>query len=122
VLRPLAPFLQLRQATGKPLWLGEFGENTAVWQGQVVDLLRVHGVGWAIWPWKRVDLGTSHPAIETIEVPRSWRDLAGYLVGRWLVRKPTPTEAEQALAEMLVAVRTTNCRTDQALEKVLADE
>lgn len=118
----LAPFLRLRQATGKPLWLGEFGENTAVWQGQVVDLLKAHGVGWAIWPWKRVDFGTSHPVIEAIEAPHSWRALAGYLVGRWLARKPTPEEAEQAMAEMLVAIRTANCRRDQALEKVLADK
>jgi hypothetical protein len=44
------------------------------------------------------------------------------LAGRWLVRKPTPAEAEQAMTEMLVAVRTTNCRTDHALEKVPADE
>ena len=29
---------------------------------------------------------------------------------------------EQAMAEMLVAIRTTNCRGDQALEKVLADK
>lgn len=117
----LAPLLRLRQTTGKPLWLGEFGENTAVWQGQVVDLLESHGVGWAVWPWKRVDFGTSHPVIEAIEVPPAWRALAGYLVGRWLVRKPTPADAEQAMAEMLVAIRSTNCRRDQALEKVLAD-
>ena len=63
-----------------------------------------------------------HPVIEAIEAPHSWRALVGYLVGRWLVRKPTPADAEQAMAEMLVAIRTTNCRRDQALEKVLADE
>jgi hypothetical protein len=118
----LAPFLQLRQASGKPLWLGEFGENTAVWQEQVVGLLKAHGVGWAIWPWKRVDFGASHPVIEGIEVPHSWRALGGYLAGGWIVRKPTPAQAERAMAEMLVAIRTTSCRRDQALEKVLADD
>lgn len=116
----LTPFLRLRQATGRPLWLGEFGENTAAWQAQVVDLLAAHGIGWAIWPWKRVALGNHHPVIETIEAPPAWGELAGYLVGRWLVRKPSQADAERAMAQMLVAVKTENCRTDQSLEKVLA--
>ena len=116
----LTPFLRLRQATGRPLWLGEFGENTVAWQAQVVGLLEARGIGWAIWPWKRVALGNHHPVIETIEAPPAWRELAGYLVGRWLVRKPSQTEAERAMAQMLVAVKTENCRTDQSLEKVLA--
>lgn len=115
----LTPFLRLRQATGRPLWLGEFGENTAAWQAQVVGLLERHGIGWAIWPWKRVAVG-NHPVIETVEAPPSWRELGGYLAGRWLVRKPAAAEAERAMADMLVAVRTENCLTDRALESALA--
>jgi len=123
-LRPdeaaLASLLALRRATGRPLWLGEFGENTAAWQAQMVGLLQAHGIGWAIWPWKRVDLGSHHPVVETIEAPPAWQELAGYLVGRWLARKPAPEAAERAMVQMLIAVRTANCRADQPLEKVLA--
>jgi endoglucanase len=116
----LAPWLALRQATGRPLWLGEFGENTAAWQAQVVSLLEAHRIGWAIWPWKRIAIGNHHPVIETIEAPASWRELADYLVGRWLARKPSQSEAEHAMGEMLIAVRTKNCRTDQSLVSTLA--
>lgn len=116
----LAPFLELRRSTGRPVWLGEFGENTAAWQAQVVGLLETHDIGWAIWPWKRVDLGSRNPVIETVEAPPSWRALAGYLVGRLLARKPSPVEAEQAMEDVLVAVRTDNCRTDESLKRTLA--
>jgi endoglucanase len=102
------------------LWLGEFGENTAAWQARVVSLLEPHDIGWAIWPWKRVALSAENPVIETIEAPSSWRELAGYLVGRWLARKPSSATAERAMEDMLVAVRTANCRTDQSLESILA--
>ncbi len=118
----LEPFLELRRATGRPLWLGEFGENTAAWQARVVGLLEPHDIGWAIWPWKRVALGAKNPVIETIEAPPSWRELAGYLVGRWLARKPSQATAERAMEDMLLAVRTENCRTDQSLESILAGE
>ena len=116
----LEPFLQLRRATGRPLWLGEFGENTAAWQARVVGLLAPHDIGWAVWPWKRVALSAENPVIETIAAPSSWRELGGYLVGRWLARKPSPAAAEQAMEDMLVAVRTENCRTDRSLESILA--
>lgn len=118
--RALAPFLALRAATGRPLWLGEFGENTLQWQTAMVQLMKASDIGWAVWPWKRIDLGNGHPVIETIEPPRSWRQISGYLVGRMFARRPSVAEAERAMADMLEAIRTPNCREDTTLEQVLA--
>jgi len=116
----LAPFLELRRATHRPLWLGEFGEESLDWQRRVVELLKANDIGWAIWPWKRVDLRNGHPVAETIEAPAAWKEISGYLVGRWFAPKPTPSQAELAMSQMLHAVRTANCREDAALIKVLA--
>lgn len=118
----LAPYLQLRETTRKPIWLGEFGESTFAWQKQVVELAKANGVGWAIWPWKRIDLKNDHPVIETIEAPEAWRQVAGYLVGAWLTRQPAPRQLETAMAQMLQAIRSSNCREDLRLEKALAGE
>ena len=120
MLAKLTPFLQLRTTTHKPLWLGEFGEESAQWQREVVQLMKSNGIGWAVWPWKRIDLKNGHPVMHTIEAPSDWRQLAGYLVGRWLIPKPSPSRAQQAMAHMLQAVQTTSCREDLALEKTLA--
>ncbi|MBW0001241.1 MAG: cellulase family glycosylhydrolase [Verrucomicrobia bacterium] len=116
----LAQLLQLREATGKPVWLGEFGESSFAWQAQVVSLLKANGIGWAVWPWKRIDFGDALPVIEAIEPPEPWKRISGYLAGRRFSRKPSPAEAEQATSEMLVAIRTSNCRKNQALASTLA--
>jgi len=118
----LTPFLQLRAATHKPLWLGEFGEESPQWQREVVQLMKANGIGWAVWPWKRIDLRNAHPVMYTIEVPPDWKQIAGYLVGGWFSSKPPPRLAEQAMADMLKAVRTPRCREDLALERTLAGE
>ncbi|MGB6430314.1 MAG: cellulase family glycosylhydrolase [Candidatus Acidiferrales bacterium] len=116
----LEPFLQLRAQSHKPLWLGEFGEETFDWQTQIVQLMKANRIGWAVWPWKRIDLGNNHPVIETIAVPDAWEKLFKYLVGAWFSAKPAPSAAEQAMAQMLEAIRTPNCRENAALARSLA--
>ncbi|HUN26904.1 MAG TPA: cellulase family glycosylhydrolase [Steroidobacteraceae bacterium] len=116
----LAPFLALRARTGRPLWLGEFGEETLDWQGRMVRLMSANGIGWAVWPWKRVQLGNGHPVIETIEPPREWTRLARYLTGAWLAHRPSQSEAQRAMQAMLQAIQTRNCREDSALARVLS--
>jgi endoglucanase len=117
----LAPFLALRRATGHPLWLGEFGENTLDWQAQMVQLMKANNIGWSIWPWKRVALDPRHPVIETIEVPEAWKHIAGYLEGKWFTSKPTPQQAQAGMAAMLQAIPTVNCQEDDHLARVLAE-
>lgn len=116
----LAPYLALRAATHRPLWLGEFGENSATWQRQIVALMAANGVGWAVWPWKRIDLHNAHPVIQTIRMPESWNRLSRYLDDAVLARRPSRAQALQAMADMLQAIRSANCAEDSALAAVLA--
>jgi endoglucanase len=116
----LTPFLALRQATGRPLWLGEFGENTLQWQAQMVQLMKSNDIGWCVWPWKRIALDPNHPVIETIEAPDAWRRIAGYLVGKWFAAKPTPAEARDGMSAMLEAIPTEKCQENEQLARVLA--
>jgi endoglucanase len=117
--KALAPLLQLRAATGVPLWLGEFGEETQDWQQQMVQLMDANHIGWAVWPWKRIDLGNNHPVVEAMALPDAWEGLFKYLVGAWFSGKPSPESARQAMAQMLQAIRTENCTEDPALIKAL---
>jgi endoglucanase len=118
--KALAPFLKLRTDSHLPLWLGEFGEDSAQWQGEMVKLMQDNQIGWSIWPWKRIELKNHHPVIQTITPPDSWKKLADWLVGAWFSRRPTPAEAEKAMSEMLQAIQTPNCREDAALERTLS--
>ncbi len=118
--KALEPFLQLRATTHMPLWLGEFGEGTLDWQAQMVQLMKANGIGWAVWPWKRIDLENDHPVIESITMPDAWEKLFRYLAGAWFSGKPSRAAAEQGMAQMLEAIRTQNCTENVALAKTLA--
>ncbi len=101
----VAAGLQLSAATHLPLWLGEFGEGTLEGQRSRVELMQANDNGWAVWPWKRIDLHNGHPVIGTIQVPEAWHAVAGYLVGAWLARQPSRPNMERAMASMLKAIR-----------------
>ncbi len=111
----LQPFLELRDAHGAPLWLGEFGENDREWLQKVARLCEENGIGWALWAWKRVELDRDKPAIQTIDAPASWDRLADYLIGAPFKRAPSAEEAEQAMTEMLDAIATRRTREDAEL-------
>ena len=114
----LNTFIQLRASSHMPLWLGEFGENTAIWQGQMVQLMKANNIGWAVWPWKRISDG--NPVIQTIVMPDSWNKLSKYLVGAILSGKPAPAQAQEGMSQMLQAIRTQSCQKDSSVEEMLA--
>ena len=118
--KALDPFLKLRTERHVPLWLGEFGEETFDWQAQMVQLMKNNRIGWAVWPWKRIDLGNGHPAVESIDLPDAWEKLFRYLVGAWFSGKPDRASAERGMAQMLEAIRTENCIENGLLAKALS--
>ncbi len=120
--KALQPFLDLRTSTQRPIWLGEFGEESLSWQTAMVQLMNANQIGWAVWPWKRIDLGNGHPVLETINAPNSWQKLCDYLGGAMFTKKPTPEQAEQAMSEMIEAVQTSNCREDPEVLRMMKGE
>jgi endoglucanase len=60
----LQPAVEFSQATGLPLYCGEFGviegapqESRVNWLSDFTGLLGEHGIGWAIWSYKAMDFG-----------------------------------------------------------------
>jgi hypothetical protein len=47
--------LDLREQHNVPLWVGESGENSNVWYTQAINLFEDNNIGWAWWPWKRIE-------------------------------------------------------------------
>ena len=85
-------FVELRDSTGVPLWLGETGENSNDWFHEVATWATENGIGWNWW---------THKKIETVTSPLSAPMQPGYrrLVDFWNERgpRPSPAEAEAAL-------------------------
>jgi hypothetical protein len=96
----IAEFLQVRDALGTPIYMGEGGENTPAWIYAATRLYERHGIGWNFWPWKKLDTRTSPLSAKT---PDGWE----------LVADPAadvaPDDAWAVLEAYLVAVTAEQC-------------
>ena len=117
--RSFEPFLKTRQKYNIPIWLSEFGEDKLSWIDRVVSLAEKHQVHWAVWPWKRVDLGSGRPVIQTISTSSKWNSLADYLISAPFHKKPTREEALIAMNQMLQAIQTQNTTQNKILLRSL---
>lgn len=71
-------FLDVREALALPIYMGEGGENTLEWLYTAFRLYEAHGIGWNLWPWKKIDTRTS-PA--SIRPPEGWERIVAGAAG-----------------------------------------
>ena len=85
--------LDLRNDTGRPLYLGETGENSNHWFREAVQLYENNNMGWAWWPWKKME-----SVVGPINSPMDdgYRQLIEY----WKGEAPQPS-AEDARAALM---------------------
>jgi hypothetical protein len=88
----IAGILALRRSTGRPIWLGESGENSNAWYRDAIALAESHGIGWSWWPLKKI--GFNQPL--EVEANPGWAQIVSSLTGKG----PRPERAE-ARASML---------------------
>ena len=93
--------LDIREQHNVPLWLGESGENSNAWFTEAINLFEDNNIGWAWWPWKR---------IETITCPYSINSNSKYeaIIKYWKGEGPMPSVADavqglrQLTADLLI--------------------
>ena len=68
-------FLDFRTKNNVPVWLGESGENTDEWVARFGRLLETNNIGWAFWPYKKMDAASS-PV--TFAQPEHWNEITSY--------------------------------------------
>lgn len=93
----IAAILKLRQSTGRPIWLGESGENSNAWYRDAIRLVESHGIGWSWWPLKKI--GFNNP-LEVVP-NRGWPRLVAWLLGTG----PKPSVADATASMMTLATR-----------------
>ncbi|MGA5301813.1 glycoside hydrolase family 5 protein [Nucisporomicrobium flavum] len=69
----ISDYLEARDRLGIPVYMGEGGENTAEWIYTATRLYEQHGIGWNLWPWKKLDTLTSPVSAPT---PDGWSRIA----------------------------------------------
>ena len=99
-------YVDFREKNHFPIWLGESGENKDEWVNQFARLLEKNDIGWAFWPYKKMD-ATSSPV--TFEQPDHWSEIVEYAkIGREMghvedrqKKRPTQDAIDRAFASML---------------------
>ncbi len=87
--------IDMRNQYNVPLWMGESGENSNVWYKEAISLFEQNNIGWAWWPWKRLNTIVSTLSINSNEnydaVMRYWKGEAGM---------PNPDDAYQGMMDL----------------------
>ena len=99
-------YIDFRTANNAPIWLGESGENKDAWVAQFARLLEKNNIGWAFWPYKKMD-ATSSPV--TFSQPDHWAEIVAYAkLGRNLggiekrqAQRPDQSSIDRAFASLL---------------------
>lgn len=113
----LTPFIAYREKYHVPIWLGESGENTDEWVASFRGLLDKNSIGWAFWPYKKMQTAS---APVTIMPPTGWDQIVAYaklphgdgsVKGR-IKERPPQVVIDAALAELLTNIELAKCRVN----------
>ncbi|GAA3797951.1 glycoside hydrolase family 5 protein [Cellulomonas soli] len=95
----IARYLRTRDELGLPVYMGEGGENTLEWIYTAFRLYESEGIGWNLWPWKKVDTRTSPVSVTA---PEGWSRIVEAAEGGAAI---DPAAARRVLDDLLEAMR-----------------
>ena len=101
-----------------PIWLGESGENADEWIAKFVEVLEKNDIGWAFWPYKKMQATTS---VVSFPAPEGWDSIVQFAkqpratseeAPRLKVR-PEQSVVDRALAGILNNIQLRECKQNQ---------
>ena len=99
----LMQFQEIADQWNCPLWLGETGENIPEWFTALYPLAANMGIGYNIWPWKKMD---THNSPCSVKKPKDWDCIIDYTFG---AAHPGYEKARRILDEYLENMKLQNC-------------
>jgi len=120
----LRQYLDFREQYDVPIWMGESGENTDDWIAQFANALEKNNIGWAFWPYKKMEKSS---AVVSIIPPADWPAIVEFAklprgtakVEERLKARPEQETITRAFAELLESIRLQKCRVNAGYLKAL---
>jgi len=120
----LRQYIDFRERYDVPIWMGESGENTDEWIAQFAKALEKNNIGWAFWPYKKMEKPS---AVVSIIPPADWGKIVQFAkfprgtgnTEERLKARPEPETITRAFAELLDSVRLQKCRVNEGYLKSL---
>lgn len=67
-------YIEFRDRSGLPMYMGEIGHNTDQWQASFVDVMVKNNIGYTFWPYKKRD----GSCMVGITMPQGWDAIVEY--------------------------------------------
>ena len=99
-------YVDFRDQYNVPIWLGESGENSDEWIAKFVTVLEKNDIGWAFWPYKKMQATTS---VVSFAAPEGWDSIVQFS------KQPRATSEEAPRLK----VRPEQAAIDRALAGIL---
>jgi endoglucanase len=120
----IQPYLDFRERYDVPIWMGESGENTDDWISQFVKTLEQNKIGWAFWPYKKMQKPS---AIVSITAPADWPKIVEFAklprgtahVEDRLKARPDQDTVNSIFTELLENIRLQKCHLNAGYLKAL---
>ena len=117
-------YIDFRDRYDVPIWMGESGENTDEWISQFRNTLEKNDIGWAFWPYKKMEKSS---AVVSIIPPADWSRIVEFAklprgtahVEQRLKSRPDQETITRAFADLLERVRLQNCRINPGYLRAL---
>jgi hypothetical protein len=111
----LREYLDFRDRYKVPIWIGETGENKDEWISTFRKLLEDHQVGWAFWPYKKMDNGS---CVVQFARPAGWEAILAYsdlatgtgATEKAMALRPSQNQIEATFADLLKQIGLSECR------------
>lgn len=104
-------YIDFRNASGKPMYMGEIGHNTDQWQADFVKVMKENNIGYTFWPYKKRD----GSCMVGIVMPEEWEEVVKFAEGPHHTyqeirdAKPDREKARVALDKFIEQARFANC-------------
>ncbi|HEY4931256.1 MAG TPA: cellulase family glycosylhydrolase [Terriglobales bacterium] len=117
-------YVDFRDKYRVPIWMSESGENKDEWIAQFRELLEKNQIGWAFWPYKKMDAVSSPVSFAR---PVYWDEIVAYAklpggtgeVEKHLAQRPPQEHINAAFADLLDKIQFSQCRINQGYLKAL---
>lgn len=104
-------YIDFRDKTQLPMYMGEIGHNTMEWQAQFVEVMKQNNIGYTFWPYKKID----DSCMMGIPRPEGWdstivkfSETSRNSYQEWREARPCQAEALRLLMQYAE-----NCRFDR---------
>lgn len=110
-------YIDFRDKTNLPMYMGEIGHNTDEWQAQFVKVMKEVNIGYTFWPYKKIDgscmMGILRPELwDSIVVKYSETPRGTYQ--EWREARPNQQLFRQLLMQYAENSRFSNCKPQES--------